>query len=47
MNGIDLLLAIIGLLILLAGDRYLAWRDFDRYRRLSRRAHLNLARNLR
>lgn len=28
-------------------ERYAAWRDFDRYRRLSRRAHINLERGLR
>ena len=28
-------------------ERYLNWRDFDRYRRLSRKAHVNLIRGLR
>lgn len=47
MNGIDVILAVAGLLILLAVERYVTWQHHDRYRRLERRAHLNLTRNLR
>lgn len=47
MDGIALALIVIALLLLLAGERYLAWHDWDQYRRLSRRAHVNLIRGLR
>ena len=44
MNGIDLLIAAVGLLLLLALWTYLDWRQADRYRRLQRKAHRNLNR---
>lgn len=47
MNGIDLALAVIALLIVLACERYAAWREHDHYRRLTRKAHRNLQRRLR
>ena len=47
MNGVDVLLLVVALLLLLAAERYLHWRDWDRYRRLSRRAHLNIVRGIR
>ena len=47
MTGVDVLLVVAALLLLLAIERYAAWRDFDRYRRLSRRAHLNIVRGIR
>jgi hypothetical protein len=46
-TGIDVLLIVSALLLLLAIERYAAWRDFDRYRRLSRRAHINIVRGIR
>ena len=42
MNGVDLLVGVVGLLILLAVWTYLDWREHDRYRRLEREAHRNL-----
>ena len=47
MDGVGLLYIVIGLLLLLALERYLTWREFDHYRRLSRKAHINLMRDLR
>lgn len=47
MDGIDVLLIVLALLLLLVVERYLHWRDFDRYRRLSRRAHINIVRGIR
>ena len=47
MTGFDVILIVVGLLVLVAAERYLAWLDFDRYRRLSRRAHRNLERGIR
>jgi hypothetical protein len=46
-NGVDVLLLVVALLLLLGIERYTAWRDWDRYRRLSRRAHLNTVRGIR
>ena len=47
MNGIDLAMIAIGLRILLAVERYTAWRSWDHYRRLERHAHRNLMRGQR
>jgi len=44
MNGIDAALIAFGLLILLAVERYAAWKSWDHYRRLERHAHRNLYR---
>ena len=44
MNGIDVALVAVGLLLLLLLERYLAWRDRINYRRLERRSDLNIGR---
>ena len=47
MNGIDVILIVAALALLLVLERYAAWREWDRYRRLSRRAHRNIVRGIR
>lgn len=47
MTGIDVLLLVAALVLLLGVERYTAWRDWDRYRRLSRKAHINIVRGIR
>jgi len=47
MDGTDLIYILIGLIAILACERFAAWHRWDRYRRLSRRAHVNLNRGIR
>ena len=47
MDGTAIIYIVIGLLLLLGIERYLSWRDWDAYRRLTRKAHVNLMRGLR
>jgi len=44
MTGIDVAMIVIGLLVLLAVERYVAWAKWDHYRRLQRDVHRNLKR---
>ena len=44
MTGIDVLMIVIGLLLLLAGERLWAWHKRIEYRRCERLVHRNLYR---
>jgi hypothetical protein len=44
MNGIDVLVIVVGLLLLLAGERLHAWHRRIEYRRMERLVHRNLFR---
>jgi type II secretory pathway pseudopilin PulG len=43
-DGTYVVMVVVGLLLLLAVERYSAWLRWDRYRRLKREAHRNLQR---